>query len=81
MSGHDCRLASVSRSERVVSDIEAKIALTATFIESMATPAMVRQDRPYLLIETNRLLRLSESLSSAGNATQGDSCDQRRTES
>jgi hypothetical protein len=81
MSGHDCRLASVSRSDSVVSDIEAKIALTATFIESMATPAMVRQNWPHLLIEANRLLRLRESFSLMRDAKQGKSCDQRRTES
>ena len=81
MSGHDCQLATFSRSDRVVSDIQAKITLTAAFIEPMATPAMVRQDRPYLLIETNRLLRLSDRFFIVGDATQGDSCDQRKTES
>jgi hypothetical protein len=80
MSGHDSRLATFSRSDRVVSDIQAKIALTAAFIKPMTIPTMIGQDRSHLLIETNRLLRLSDRFFIVGDATAGDSSGQGKSE-
>jgi hypothetical protein len=46
----------------------------------MTIPAMVRQDRPHLLIETNRLLRLRDRFFIVGDATAGDSSGQGKSE-
>ena len=76
MSGHDGRLAAVSRSDRVFSEIQTKTALSAAFIKPVTVPAMIGQDWPHLLIKANRLLRLGECFSSQNDAAPGDSSGQ-----
>ena len=70
LTRHNCDSSTISCSGRRVLTIKAKPRLTGNFIRPMTTPAVIRQDRTYIMIKPYSLLRPSGLRSLCGNHCQ-----------